>query len=154
MAISTKYASKLLLAMMSNEFFIKDFDCEMTDREKVIKGLEEALDILRKTEEPTFWLEYVKNAVVHALELLKEQEPRVMTLDQIKGITDGVVWVELNGREAVEPWIVLQGEIWRPDYNTGYECWEVCQENEYNMIIRCWSSEPTEKQRRAVKWDG
>ena len=88
-----------------------------------------------------------------ALELLKELEPRVLRYEQIKGIVEGVVWVELNGCEAVEPWIVHQGKIWRPDYNTGYEHWDVSKEDEYNRIVRCWTALPSYKQRKAVKWN-
>lgn len=87
-------------------------------------------------------------------ELLKEQgqEPRLLTFDQAKDIMNGVVWVELKDRREVDPWIVIQGKIWRPDYNTGYECWDVCKEDEYNRIARCWSARPTDEQRETVKW--
>lgn len=136
----------------------------MTDREKVINGLEccqkaTAVDPEFSCEdcpynEISVCVQDCRSVLcADALELLKEQEPRVLSYEQIKGIVEGVVWLELNGREAVYPWIVLQGKVWRPDYNIGYECWEVCKENEYNRIVRCWSSKPTEEQRRAVKWD-
>lgn len=52
----------------------------MTDREKVIKEAEEAIDILAKAEEPTFWPAIVRLAFEDALNLLKEQEavePRI-----------------------------------------------------------------------------
>lgn len=47
----------------------------MTDRENVIKESEEAIDILAKAEEPTFWLDFVRCAFENALAMLKEQEP-------------------------------------------------------------------------------
>lgn len=46
----------------------------MPDREKVIKDSEEAIDILTKAEEPTFWMDFVRCAFENALVLLKEQE--------------------------------------------------------------------------------
>lgn len=45
----------------------------MPDREKVINDVEQAIEILSKVEEPTFWLDFVKVAVENALKLLKEQ---------------------------------------------------------------------------------
>ena len=88
-------------------------------------------------------------------ELLKAQvqEPRLLTFEQIKDIMNGVVWVELKGRQLMDPWIVVHGKIWHPDYNTGYECWDVCKVGEYNRIVRCWSARPTDEQRETVKWD-
>lgn len=47
----------------------------MNDRKKVIKEAEEAIDILAKAEEPTFWMDFVRCAFENALALLKEQEP-------------------------------------------------------------------------------
>lgn len=46
----------------------------MNDREKVIKESEEAIDILAKAEEPTFWMDFVRGAFEDALALLKEPE--------------------------------------------------------------------------------
>lgn len=50
-------------------------------REKVIAHLQEARRILGKVDEPTFWLDYVINAVDDALALLKAQEPITPILD-------------------------------------------------------------------------
>jgi hypothetical protein len=43
----------------------------MADREKVITDVEEAIKILGKVDEPTFWLDFVRVAVENALKLLK-----------------------------------------------------------------------------------
>ena len=47
----------------------------MSKREWVIKYLEEAREILGNVEEPTFWLDCVKNAVTEARELLEPVKP-------------------------------------------------------------------------------
>ena len=47
----------------------------MADREKVISEAEEAIKILGKIDEPTFWCDFVRVAFENALELLKAQEP-------------------------------------------------------------------------------
>lgn len=48
----------------------------MPDMEKVIKEAEEAIDILAKADEPTFWMDFVRCAFENALALLKEQEAK------------------------------------------------------------------------------
>jgi hypothetical protein len=47
----------------------------MADRAKVITDVEEAIKILSKADEPTFWLDFVRVAVENALKLLIAQEP-------------------------------------------------------------------------------
>lgn len=128
----------------------------MAEYQKTVRGLE--CCILRDPEDKPRCAECeyegacVNRLMMDALELLKKQEPRLLTFEQIKDIMNGVVWVELKDRREVDPWIVIQGKIWRPDYNTGYECWDVCKEDEYNRIARCWSARPTDEQRETVKW--
>ena len=46
----------------------------MTECEKVITELEEAQKILGKVDEPTFWIDYVRNAIYHAVRSLKKQQ--------------------------------------------------------------------------------
>ncbi len=45
------------------------------DREKVIARAQEAIEILGKVDEPTFWLDFVTNALYDAIALVKAQEP-------------------------------------------------------------------------------
>ena len=70
-----------------------------------------------------------------ALELLKEQEPRVLTWDEVKQAE--VCWVEVRGKE---PYATLDAADWNPKY--------------YGKEIRCWNTKPTKEQREEVKWDG
>ena len=132
------------------------------DKETAIKSLEKGIRIAEAAESGWVWItiEQARNAVdlinyqhEHIEAFLRDQEPRLLTFMQAKGIVNGVVWVELKDRRQVDPWIVLDGKIWRPDYNTGYECWDICKEDEYNRIVRCWISKPTEEQRKAAKWN-
>ena len=67
----------------------------MPDREKVIKEAEEAIKILGKVEEPTFWCDFVRVAFENTLALLKEQEV--------------VGWINVKDR--------------LPDSNGRYLCW-------------------------------
>ena len=129
----------------------------MTDldkREKVIRGLQEAVDWLSTETSLTVIDQWV---VRDALALLKAQEPRVMTWEEAK----------VNANEG--PFIILEvrdstgTEI---DYGVlvddSYEMSEgsmltVCDfemlEDDYNKRFRCWTSQPNDDQREAVKWE-
>ena len=93
--------------------------------------------------------------------LLMEQEPRVMTAEEVADCEEGtVLWVE--ERQGVT-WNLFPLEIdvsaTHPDTGTNYlffityhdirkfEC------DEYNRTWRCWTVRPTDEQRKAVKWD-
>ena len=88
-----------------------------------------------------------------ALALLKAQEPRVMTLEEIR--MHEVYWAE---RENVSrPWPIAMHHI----RNVGPLNEPVYQDymgddfniKEYGKIWRCWTSYPTDEQRKAVKWE-
>ena len=84
--------------------------------------------------------------------LLKEQEPRVLTADELQ--PDVLVWIE----------VPQSGEIWpallrKTDW-LGYPAWAMrgyalaayYPQDEYGSYWRCWSARPTEEQREAVDW--
>lgn len=74
--------------------------------------------------------------IYDAVELLKEQEPRVLTWDEVERAE--VCWLEERGLE--ETYAELDAADWNPEY--------------YGKDIRCWNYKPTKKQMEAVKWDG
>lgn len=92
--------------------------------------------------------------------LLREQEPRVMMLEEMK--SHEVVFMEdyTNSEDGVEPIIrpaiiveaknrgllILDSAYWDDGYvfNT---------EEDYGKTWRCWTARPTNEQRQAVKWD-
>lgn len=68
------------------------------------------------------------------LELLKEQEPRVLTLEEAKKAE--VCWLEQRG---YEPYVTDDADTWNPEI--------------YGKAYRCWSAKPTDEQRKAEKWE-
>ena len=100
------------------------------------------------------YIEEVKNA----LKELKAQEARVMTLEEVKrhNNQDGCVWFEQPTYNAVASFAIQDEEcteiispyILGEHINHGY--WS---NNNYNRTWRCWTSRPTDEQRKAVKWD-
>jgi hypothetical protein len=100
-----------------------------------------------------------------ALALLKAQEPRVMTLEEVK--QERICWIEdaddgmtvrlfpatmfgigeyANGSKS---YMFLAQKPWAIDAND-YEWWYLIED--YGEIWRCWSAKPTDAQREAAPW--
>lgn len=126
----------------------------MTGSEKALIGLE----CLITNEVPCEGCPYngsgycLKNIAKDARELLKEHEPRVMTLEEV--VSAECVWIEyaVSGNVVIAfPWDI---ELTDDTYNF------ICNPNSivefkslYGEEWRCWTSRPTDEQREAVKWD-
>ena len=91
--------------------------------------------------------------------LLKKQEPRVMTLEEVKqhNNQDGCVWFEQPTYNA-DAVFVIQDEdyteiispyILGEPINQYYGYWP---NRNYNKTWRCWASRPTDEQREATPW--
>lgn len=100
-----------------------------------------------------------------ALSLLKAQEPRVMTLEELKNNVDNPCWFESHGTYMGYKgfWIIPYAFT---AWETMYYVFPLMQINErgdshyselglpaYNKAWRCWTSRPTDEQREAVKWE-
>lgn len=143
----------------------------MTDREKVIKGLEtcvEDTDRRWKCKRCPYQTaggspcETIDPLMDDALALLKAQEPRVMTLEEVYEIynsnkahiwphdTPPYLWMEnANKRNIVCYWIswshvvdCIEGRY--PRYDP----------DDYGVEWRIWTSRPTDAQREAIPWEG
>lgn len=89
-----------------------------------------------------------------ALELLKAQEPRVMTLEEVTEDCPDVVWFDdrhfvrafaaLQKNENYHGWVKF---IWRD----GFERHDHI--DGYGKEWRCWTSKPTDEQRMATPWN-
>lgn len=146
----------------------------MTDqekREKVIKGLECCLDIngskykhclscdYRHDIDHCQWTCQTDGILEDALALLKVQEPRVMTLEEVIERRDSdAVWVEhMDGEMIVQPAVLLPSFL-----DIGKDCIHFASSwrtggsygrRSYGTKWRCWTSRPTDEQRKAVKWE-
>ena len=128
----------------------------MIDQEKVIKELERC--VLPHGRGCTPECEYhgriecCRQVMRKALALLKEQEPHVMTLK--KAIDAEVCWIEQRGQWAppIQPCTVHNlGRILRCQC-LGDKVFDV-RRADHNIRFRFWTSDPTDDQRKAVKWD-
>jgi hypothetical protein len=95
-----------------------------------------------------------------ALALLKAQEPRVMTLEELED-WDGAVFFEAFETdmyyaliENVDLTAGMDGEYVLVNVVPGEHHRRIWGGEHYGEIWRCWTSRPTDAQRKAVKWDG
>ena len=98
-----------------------------------------------------------KDALTKAIEALTAQEPRVLTLEELRSLdgTDHFVWLEDNGEyELYDCYAEVTTYQNNVELNTfGREVEFEPDNEEYGKTWRCWSARPTEEQRKAVKWD-
>lgn len=87
------------------------------------------------------------------LDLLKAQEPRVMTLEEV---CKGLVWLDTYRTSEVEPVYILEmnkrGEIYYLVFGAGAR--PMLYDEDYNKEYRFWTSRPTDAQREAIPWEG
>jgi len=166
----------------------------MTDREKIVKGLEccngealcsgekchyfddkmcvetlhsEAIALLKaqseEIEELKQEIEGHKDNLRETLDEmmryadeLKAQEPRVMSLEEVRSLQDNtVVWLEDNDKADVIPAIV--NHIWNSLPNVASFTVACLREVKADMLWygvkwRCWTGKPSDEQRRAETW--
>lgn len=100
----------------------------------------------------------------NAIDLLKEQEPRVMDAEEVARLTEEIyqwLWIE-----------EIQNITWNlhclrafvhskhPDTGefyilaNGYRDIVKLEGDEYGKTWRCWTARPTEEQMRETKWEG
>lgn len=111
------------------------------------------LDGFRMSDEMTYSAYSVLHDEISMLDdLLKAQEPRVMTLKEI--VSAECVWIEYatSGNVVIAlPWDI---ELTDDTYNfIGMPNCFVEFRSLYGKTWRCWTSRPTEVQREAAKWE-
>ena len=102
------------------------------------------------------------------VELLKEQEPRILSLEEaIEGKNgleiDPYVFVEIKGREDIFIGSVSDishynypdlsfrvGESFKINRNFPEK---IYLDTDYMKTVRCWTHKPSKEQRREVKWE-
>lgn len=133
----------------------------MDDREKVIKRLEKC------TNEAEFCGGEKENSCPYfydcncrtqmekdALELLKAQEPRVMTLEEVENLPYGHVLIETDKNDPIR-WLDALLFIKNINFSFDFITLEGKARllgTEYNREWRCWTARPTEEQRNSTPW--
>lgn len=128
----------------------------MNKQEKVIKGMECCGGISSTYDCPYQGSKGCDNCrgniYLDALTLLKAQEPRVMTLKEI--VSAECVWIEYATSENIVialPWNI---ELTDDTYNfIGMPNCFVEFRSLYGEEWRCWTSRPTDEQRKEARWN-
>lgn len=97
------------------------------------------------------YIEEVKNA----LKELKAQEPRVMTLDEVKVLPYGHVLIETDKNESLR-WLDALMFCKNTNFSFDFITLEGRARllgTEYNREWRCWTSRPTDEQRAVTPWE-
>lgn len=130
----------------------------MPDREKVMRGLAWCIKKPCHPNCPYFTQDDKTQAyclfhriLPDTLALLNEQEPRVMTREEVLATPEGaVVWFEErsdDSRVYIGP-LVSDGNGYFGDFGRGVDMHAAELKRQ-----RCWTSRPTEEQRKAVPWE-
>lgn len=95
------------------------------------------------------------SAITDADRMLKEQEPRVLTLEEAEIFEDGWYWIEYQTIYQTSGIYHLRCHAIYPE---GYDfdqphSYIQMTEGDYGRYWRCWSARPTDEQREAVPWD-
>lgn len=135
-------------------------ECRMTDKATLLERLEDAAERVREAGFRGHGT--VCKAIAEAVEALKAQETRVLTLEEVRTAEDCMepVFLEMNAeRETpdVFSWRTVKHitplfdkDIYVLD-NVGFS--SALYSEWYGMSWRCWNKRPTYEQQKAVKWD-
>lgn len=133
----------------------------MADLEKVIYGIERHIcrvpDACRDCEYNAKPYDECEKALLRdALELLKAQEPHVMTPEEVEQVEEqGVVWCEYKEKNNVPSMIetlVLYGKTFESPDNY-ILLMEVTDCDDYLKYYRFWNAKPTDKQMEETPWN-
>ena len=102
----------------------------------------------------------IVDALDFAIEAVKAQEPRVMTLVEMEDWDGAVFFEEFETDmyytliENVELTAGMDGEYVLVNVVPGEHHRRIWGGEHYGRIWRCWTSRPTQEQMRETKWEG
>ena len=124
----------------------------MADREKLKARFEELKDSMEVGLFGTVGMDEVEAV----LELIRETEPRVLSLEEIRSGAVEVAWIEDADKAEVIPgiWFRLSNEGGDESVDIHIRDGFVGARLEvYGKLWRCWTARPTEEQRKAAAWE-
>ena len=127
----------------------------MDKLEKVISELEKEVSEALIPGKPKGYM-FTFDLIENALELLKAQEPRVMTLEEVKRSTGEIVWAERWGTSKTivaqfAPYDTIDDSFYF--FTIGNSVSYKAYTEDYYKDWRCWTSRPTDEQREATPWN-
>ena len=131
---------------------------DLDKRDKVIKGLECCSAYDYRCNDCPYQDDggaeddcYSDELYADALALLKAQEPRVMTPNEVQSC-ENAMWIELLGGKGFYAFVLdrMKNGIWEISTRAAYLRY---YSKHYNVTWRCWTSRPSDEQMKAVKWE-
>lgn len=125
----------------------------MINREKVIKGLEK-LRIVSECDHRKVDGYATADLCNDTLELLKAQEPRVMTLEEVKSSVGNDMYLEISTRKDEMSYITAATLDGAGQKGVVFYCdhFDFVAYNRRLYGWRCWTSRPTYEQMEATPW--
>jgi len=132
----------------------------VTKQEIAIKRLTEIYDEaydrwVHRQYIPDKLVTLIRDGIPDVLALLREQEPRVMTLDEVEVMPYGHVLIETDKMDSLR-WLDALLFCKNTNYSFDFITLEGRARllgTEYNREWRCWTAKPTEKQREETAWN-
>lgn len=111
----------------------------------------------RELERAPEWDGHTPTQAIERIGMLKSQEPRVMTLEEVEDALDTVIWVDRPDFDnSSDEYALIKSYSRKEGYMTiAYFCGYHDATMFYNLYgkkWRCWDKRPTDEQREAVKW--
>lgn len=137
----------------------------MSDEEKVLSDLKDIVEyfmrLYREEEDHHIYAQHydrmvvVSNACNLIEELLKAQEPRVLTREEADAIAhqteETAIYLERKSDKSL--YAAIAGDTQGRVPNISWLGEKRNYLSEYGKTWRCWSARPTDEQREAVPWD-
>lgn len=124
---------------------------DMITKEQIIDSLEMSYKYSNVDEENTL---VPQNLVIEIIALLKAQEPRVMTLEEVNALDWDYCYLEQERLPGNEYRGVLGKYIMTCVTWPSITAAKISQGmDNYGKTWRCWTSRPTDAQREATPWE-
>lgn len=127
----------------------------MTDRDKVIEHIADCVHIA-DCQVNHDWVFTRADILRDVLALLKAQEPRVLTLEEVDNILSGYIVLQTRNMSDMLEWydglLFCVNINWTVDIIT-LEGKKRLKKDDYGETWRVWNNRPTKEQREGTPWD-
>ena len=127
----------------------------MNSRKKIINELRFQLDS-KEVKDQHYPVQLSASDANAILALLKDQEPRVMTLEEVIHSGNDMMWIEIKCSKP--PYFMLEPTSPYTDNDkrwlyVRFQSGHTQSKGLYGRQWRCWNTRPTDEQRKAAKWN-
>ena len=97
-----------------------------------------------------------KSLLLDCMDIIKDTYPRLIDFDEIDNYE--VLWLEVrdvDDETGLAPWVKTNSGKWYSPLICGESMHDIrlIKREHYNVIGRCWTQRPTDKQRNTAEWN-